>query len=562
MTQIAVRALEFHNNRMWNWKSVEAALDVMPQLGLNTLVFHQNDIIDHLVLPKAYFDEDLMWARWPIRLCWMDMNRTYIDQVIRKARSLDIDFYFQVKEIWYPESLLELYPELMTPAGCVCPNDPFWFEFLKVKLAELLDVFPGIAGIIASPATRETKISISTNPCECDRCRATDPRDWYRNYLQTFHNALAARGKTFVVRDFSYSADQQHFLIEAAAECSKDIVIALKNVPQDFWPTFPDNPKIGQTNGLTQWMEYDVWGQYCGLGVFPVSLVEDIRHRLDYSRERGVTGVIYRTDWELLNESSVFNSFNMLNLVAGALLAKDPGTPLEYIYQTWTDYGLFSSLTAESCTAKPVVPTSPDAVTKLMNFMKASWAVMEKTSYVRGHVFQYNSQFEHSMAAIHKVMLDYHGREKWEPGSSQTIQPTDENLEIIFEEKRAAVEEVERLESILQPETLGLPDKFTEDIRTMLNLYGYYVRGFDASARAYFLARKAAATGSGEDVGNARAALEQLELFCRNLEERLLGTFYPPYVCWMMDPKQLRSLKLDIAAELDSCTPKPPSLIL
>ena len=49
-----VRALEIHSTRMWRWKSVENAFQLMERLGLNTLIFHQNDQPDQLVRPRAY----------------------------------------------------------------------------------------------------------------------------------------------------------------------------------------------------------------------------------------------------------------------------------------------------------------------------------------------------------------------------------------------------------------------------------------------------------------------------------------------------------------------------
>jgi hypothetical protein len=39
---------------MWRWKSVENAFQLMERLGLNTLIFHQNDQPDQLVRPRAY----------------------------------------------------------------------------------------------------------------------------------------------------------------------------------------------------------------------------------------------------------------------------------------------------------------------------------------------------------------------------------------------------------------------------------------------------------------------------------------------------------------------------
>ena len=55
MEGFGFRGLEFHNNRMWKWESVHRALDFMEKYDLNALIFHQNDLIDFLVEPKAYF---------------------------------------------------------------------------------------------------------------------------------------------------------------------------------------------------------------------------------------------------------------------------------------------------------------------------------------------------------------------------------------------------------------------------------------------------------------------------------------------------------------------------
>ena len=69
---------------------------------------------------------------------------------------------------------------------------------------------------------------------------------------------------------------------------------------------FPDNPAIGNCGKLNQWVEYDTWGQFFGLGVFPCSVAEDMSGRMKRYLERGATGVMLRTDWENMTQSSVF----------------------------------------------------------------------------------------------------------------------------------------------------------------------------------------------------------------------------------------------------------------
>ena len=105
-----MRGLEFHSSRMWQWAQVRAALDFMQKFGMNTLIFHQNDIVDHLVFPHALFSEELMWKRWPVRLHSIYQNRHYINKVAREAKARGIAFCVEIKEIWYVDQVLEQVP--------------------------------------------------------------------------------------------------------------------------------------------------------------------------------------------------------------------------------------------------------------------------------------------------------------------------------------------------------------------------------------------------------------------------------------------------------------------
>lgn len=548
MKGFEVRGLEFHSGRMWRHASVERALEFMERFGLNTLIFHQVDLIDALVLPAAFFDEDLSWERWPVRYATASTRRAYIRRVIEEAEARGIAFFLEVKELWYPEPLLELLPDLRTEDGVVCPTDPFWMEFLSIRLKELFEELPGIAGLIISPATRESKVSISNNRCGCERCASVDPAEWYRTLIRVMFDELDDRGKTLVVRDFSYTVAQQDLVLDAAASVSGGIVAGLKNVPHDFWPTFPDNPRIGRTSGLRQWIEYDAWGQFCGLGVFPVDLVSDMRRRMRSNLERGTAGVWFRTDWEVLDEASVFNSFNIVNLIGGAMLAKNPDTGPDEVYAALAEYGLYSPLSPESRNRDPVLPRASDAPDRLRSFMEASWAVIEKTLYLRGHVFSYSSRFHHSIAEIEKIMITHQGREQWDPDSGRLVSLSDlsisdANARAILEEKRLACEEAERLGEILGPETLGLPDEFAAELRESLDLYSWYVRGFFCQAEIYVAVRLA--QSDPRLTAEAAGKIGTLVEFRRSLEERLSGTRHPYYLYWMMNPRDLELFERD-----------------
>ena len=93
MRNFKFRGYEIHSSRMWQQAQVDLAMDFMVKHGMNALIFHQNDLVEQLVFPEAYFDNDMMWDNWPVRRQGVLYQRDYINQVIKKAQQLNIDFY-------------------------------------------------------------------------------------------------------------------------------------------------------------------------------------------------------------------------------------------------------------------------------------------------------------------------------------------------------------------------------------------------------------------------------------------------------------------------------------
>lgn len=549
-----VRALEMHSSRIWDQRQVENAFEFMSRYHLNTLIFHQNDIIEHCVAPESHFPNIMLWKRWSVRYHRMMNNRYYLNNIVRLAKSRNFKLFVEVKEIWFDEWLLTLYPELHQSHGGYCASDPFWMEFLEAKINEFLDNIPDIAGIIVSAGTRESKVSITTNSCPCDRCKQTTQVEWYTNLINAMYRPLKARGKSLVVRDFTRFSKEQNAITAAVDNCSDDIVLVMKNTPHDFYPTFPHNPKIGTVGHRPQWIEYDTWGQFYGTGFFPAGLVEDIKYRLEHCYQNHVIGVQLRCDWENMTEASTFNSLNILNTIAGAMLTYNLDTDVEDIYKEWAyGYGLLSPLKPCSFDQKPE-PISKEAdYRKVRDFMKASWQVMVKSAWIRGHVYSEDCLFPDTMYRAFAMMFFNHNMEDWVPGASATITATDDNIDFIFREKEAASAEVLQLPAILDIDSLGLSAELAEDLKDMLDMYGYYVKAFEYSAKACYLAQKAMERGVPEDRVAADKAIEELAAYAEVIRARALKKEYHHHeVYWMLDHKRMLSLAGDIARRLDA----------
>ncbi len=549
MNGFAFRGLEIHSARMWQEAQVLRALDFIQSMGMTALVFNQNDILDAVVYPEKYFPDWLMWKRWPPRNCAVKNNRCYINHVIEMARQRGIEFYFECKELAFPAGLLEIQPQLVGKDGALCPFDPFWQEFLFEKLRELLRVVPDFSGIIFSIGTRESMLSIAANQCHCPRCQSHTELDWYRLVFQTILDALKPAGKKMIIRDFSFTGDQQSVMLQAAKECSGDIVISLKNTPRDYYPPYPTNPHIG-LSGLSEWIEFDTWGQFFGLGIFPVSVVEDMQARFRECKSRGASGILLRTDWECATEGSAFSGMNLLNVYAGAMLALDIERDLDDIYRKWAKSGYISALRPASCLTAPVIPSAPDAYRPLRDFMRASWKVMEKTNYVRSLLLGESVMPPDTVQKAFDMMVHVHGRDDWEPGSSDRVKPTEENIAVIFAEKDEALREARALPSILRPETLGLPDDVVLEILDWLDLYVYFVQMMRVSTRVCFQTRKAALTKDPGDLSAARAELAELRAFTARLAKRLARQPYMHLVSFTLNIDRLSRLANDVTEQL------------
>lgn len=550
--------LEIHSRRMWQAAQVKQALDFMEENGFNALIFHQSDMMNRIVLPKRYISVKTMWEKFcALRYFDIESNQHYINLVIKDAKRRGIGFYLNVKEIFYPDEIPELFPFLVNKEnGVVCPTDPFWYEYIESAVEELCEAVPELAGLILSVGTHESRTSITRqNPCGCPRCRRQDPVDWYRRIFNAVLRPLKKRGKDLIIRDFTFTRGNQSLLLQAAGQLDGGVGIALKNTPHDYYPTFPNNPRIG-TTGHREYVEFDTWGQFFGGGFFPVSIAEDIRQRLRYCRDRGARGILCRTDWEGMYENSTFNSCNMINLYAAGLLANDPDADLDEAYRRWGQRGWIDPMQPGSCLPRPAAPSAPDAWERMRDFARASWEVMRKTVYVRGHWFCEDNMFPDCLDKAEKMMVKVHGRDEWESGASDRLDPLqDENLAAIYREKDQALAEVQALRGILAPEACGFDPETVAQIDETLRLYTHYVQIGLTSCHVVFDTKRAALTGAKADIRRAEESIGAL-LDARTQIRALMeqgADRYPHMAYWLLNERRMGELAEDARRILAAC---------
>lgn len=543
-----VRALELCGPSLWQWRTVDRSLELMERLGLNTLILGQDDLPYQVVWPRAYFSEDFMYAQDPVHMTVCHTASDYLRQVVRRAGRSGVQVFLEAKEISCPPRLVELHPELMETKGVLCPTHPLWWDFERARYREMVEQVPGLGGVVVSAGTIESQVALVRRNCTCERCRYTSPADWHQKLVRSLYEGVRGEGRRVVVRDFSSSRAEQDAIIEGASRVSPEIILSLKNTPQDFCPVFPDNPRLGIAAERTVWVEYDAMGQFSGQGVFPVGLVPDLSRRLEKARRAGARGVTFRADLEAVSDATIFNSLNLFNLCAGAAIAGGGG--ISAAAGGASALGVPDPLLTESENGEPE-PLGSDAADRFRRFMDASWEVMAKAAYVRGLAFtDGGGQWPDSVDAAFDDLIRLHGREEWEPGVLGRIELTEENIQAVLAEKAEAERGAAALGEILRPGDPDMPAGLRRSLQDLLELYAVYVGGFGRAAAAVFRARQAMAGGRAEAIKAAREAAAAVDRHAGEAEAALARIDPPFFVRRLVDPAAGRRLAADVREKM------------
>jgi hypothetical protein len=559
MADFRVRALEIHSRYAWDFDWVRRALDFIAAQGMTALVLHRNDIVDRIVWPSRYFGgtgpyrniferyRDIhrsLYRYTPTRRSGPYHRRDYLRRVIALAGRLGIEVYFQNKELFFHEIFLELRPEL-AKGGAVCPTEPFWWEFLETKYTELFEELPDLAGIITAPGTGESKASIAANRCRCARCASCAPQDWFAQLLGAIHRPIRRAGKTFVVRDFVFDKKSQDRLAASFDILPSDVIISFKNTPHDYYPTFPDNPRLGRSGGRRQWIEFDCMAQYFGWGIGPAVMIEEYRRRLERAQRAGAEGAIFRTDWESLDGHTAFHTPNILNVYAGAMLSRELGTPAADIYDRWlADRGLLAAEDAESRRA---------ASAWAERLFSRTWEVVRRALYMNDCVFNDSSTFPVGLAHAWWLAEEKNSLRDWDPSKADALAPTEENVRRILAEKDETLVILDDIARVLAEPPPGLAELALDDLRLRFDIFRRYVRGFRAAGRACILARYLTEGASSSAAFRAEAirlfAAAQAELRDLIAEYEAFASAtdhrYPVYL--LLNPERLGTLADDLA---------------
>lgn len=430
------RALEMHGGTMWNEQAVRDAIAFIVDHDMDALVFHEGDVINQLVFPRAYFPPYSTWTAAPPRRGENAIYnaRAYIERVGQRCRDSGIEFMLEVKELGFTDEVLEKFPDIMVE-GVVCPTNPHWFEYLEIKYSELFEDFGDIAGVVVSAGSPEGRTALSYRRCPCERCEHTVQQDWYRDITSSIWRAAERFGRRIIVREFSYSPADQDAVLAGLDGVDDGVELCIKPYARDFYPTYPDNSALTAEPQRTKWLEYDVHGQFYGWGVVPCPIVADQRRRFQSATNAGVTALLMRAEWERINDLWALQTLNRVNIATGSLLAADPTMPArDALAQALATTGLVDQ----------AVPT--DDVAQIADALLEMWPLVEKCMFVRAYVFNSGSMIPDGLAYAWWNMTIKHKLQDWDPSAAHRLDVTSvEETAAMLAEKDDALADVDRV---------------------------------------------------------------------------------------------------------------------
>lgn len=558
----SVRGLELHSYYAWDYEWIIGCLDFMKRERMNTLVLHRNDFVDLIIYPGKYFGcrkehyrsiferyseiFRTLYKYTPTRRSSPYQRRAFLKRVLCEAARRGIQVYIENKELYFPEIILEFHPELVKD-GHICATDPFFLEFTRVKFMEFFEEFPECAGIITSLATGESKVSIKSNRCTCERCRSTSREKWFHDVLMAMYEPIHEAGRTLIVRDFVFDSKSQKEIASVMENLPEDVVISLKNTPHDYYPTFPINRRIGDVGAHRQWIEFDAMGQYFGWGVGIADIMEDYRRRFADALEKGAEGFVIRTDWESLDGHTVFRTPNLVNLYSASALSLDVKASAAGIYSHF--------LECEDYFRKGISREEKDRIVEwFMDLMSRTWPITRRTVFVQDAVFSDSSLMPISYEHAFWLSEEKNSIADWVPEKAGVLSPERECVRRIVDEKREALSLAESALELVMSGNPGLREDRYQDLVDRFRIQLLYVELFSLVTRTLAYARYLKETKEERDgfyletqkeLSACLGELDEMEARLRRFFEET--SFHPHTIYTLLDADRVSCLRENIA---------------
>lgn len=328
--------------------------------------------------PTGGLEGVLLFEEYPEAMAHCDKvlvldTREKLNRIVELSHNSGRKFIYWHREVRVPQGVVESVPEILDEKGEINFNSEVYWQFVRSKIRGFFKAVPGIDGLVLTLTEADYSVINNSDP------ERYPPVEIAARLIRTFSEELEVLGKSLTFRTFG-SIDEDYRVLSAAAKLAlKDCTfeIETKVTPYDWSLVLPDNPYLKRTENASLAAEFDLIGEYFGLGELPCLYPDLIVNEVRYARESGATRFPGRIDrWH----RKAIESVNEMNLYAFTQVLRNPEVSSDEIWQSWS------------------VQKWGEAGPDLIPIMKTSVDLIRKSFYIDSHMFSQN--YKHSVSMM------------------------------------------------------------------------------------------------------------------------------------------------------------------
>lgn len=228
-------------------------------------------------------------------------------------------------DVWCRE--LSGIPEEFIKDRKIDLNNPQTWEAIQAKYTKLLDLCPGIDGVVITMSEGSVGIWYDTKVTS-----SLPAPDRIAKLIDTIDTVCQEHGKDLFCRTFAYTPGDIKVIQDGIKLCKADVIAMPKCVPHDWQPFFPFSPEIGDFNGKRFVVEFDLGHEFTGQSKIPYINIDYMKRHLDYDISRGTSGAVFRVE---RNDCYALDTLNQAVIDVSTRLLIDPLADPHKLYQWW-----------------------------------------------------------------------------------------------------------------------------------------------------------------------------------------------------------------------------------
>lgn len=286
-----------------------------------------------------------------------------VNAACEQAKHYGIKMYLWHHELELPGNFGAVYPECLNSYGDIEVTHPLVRDFLENKLADFFASYPKMDGIILT--LHETRI-----PLLKLRDQKLGKLERVKYVTEILFQTCNALGKELIVRPFASVEDDYEMLMSAYENISDKLLVMDKWTQFDWSLTLPGNAFFSKIRNNPLLVEGDIYGEFFGMGYYPLMLKEHLKQRFEYCGRFTPEGYVLRIDRA---GDCLFGDVNEVNLA---------------IVKAY-----MNGRSADDAIRNFFEKKYPQAAEELLRLMEETEQVVIKIIYLNGYYFNEQSFF-------------------------------------------------------------------------------------------------------------------------------------------------------------------------